>query len=227
VQIPLCNANPVNRIDPSGHESLVSVNFSMALISQLTTHELRGAGAVLRGAREVFGADENVNSLIYGIDVATIIDEKIGQLALGVSAVLGGVKLVGLATDFLASQGPLRFSQATAHWQFNPKGDYAGKTIGQLADLIRRGVVKPSDIKVEYITHVVDGKKVRLIVNTRSSLALKRAGVPESNWNLIDTTAQNKDKILQRLRDNNLPEDGTDVLRIGERKGPEDYSILD
>ena len=223
------HADPVNRVDPSGHESLASLNFSIAIISQLATHELRGGGAALRGAREMFGADEGVNSIIYGIDVATIIDEKLGEVALGVSAALGGVKIVGLGEDFLASQGPLRFCQATAHWRFQAKGNHAGKTIGQLADLIRRGIVKPSDVPVAFVTRTVDGKKVRLIVNTRSSLALKRAEVPESNWNLIDKSGADEleREVTRRLRENGLPEDGTDLIRIGIRDGPTDFSNLD
>ena len=221
--------NPINRVDPSGHESLASLTFSIAITSQLMTHELRGAGAALRGAREMFGADEGVNSMIYGIDIATIIDEKVGQLAWGVSAALGGVNLVGLAADFVGSQGPLRFSQPNAFWQFDPDGAFKGRTIGQLADLIRRGSVNPSEVPVMFVTRVVDGKKVRLILNTRSSLALKRARVPESNWNLIDNSGVDKweREINRRLRENGLPEDGIDLIRIGTRKGPPEYSNLD
>ena len=82
---------------------------------------------------------------------------------------------------------------------------------------------------VEFVTRVVDGKKVRLIVNTRSSLALKRAGVPENNWNLIDKTADQgvQRDITTRLMNNGLTEEGADVLRIGTRKGPPEYSVLD
>ena len=177
----------------------------------------------------MFGADEGVNSMIYGIDIATIIDEKVGQLAWGVSAALGGVNLVGLAADFVGSQGPLRFSQPNAFWQFDPDGAFKGRTIGQLADLIRRGSVNPSEVPVMFVTRVVDGKKVRLILNTRSSLALKRARVPESNWNLIDKSADAgmQRDITVRLKDNGLTEDGIDLIRIGTRKGPPEYSNLD
>lgn len=96
------------------------------------------------------------------------------------------------------------------------------QTIGQLADEIRRGIVKPSNVPVEFVNRVVDGKKVRLIVNTRSSLALKRAGVPESIWNLIDKTADQRVQwdITTQLMNNGLADEGVAVLRMGTRGRP-------
>ena len=224
-----CHNDPGNRIDPSGHESLVSINLTMTVMSQMATHELRAAGATLKGIRAIYGADDDINSLIYGIDIATIIDEKVGQVSLGVAAVLGGVKLVRLAANYLADQAPLRFAQATAHWQFSPKGTFKGMTIGELSDSLRQGTLSAAEVPVEYVVRTVAGRKVRLIVNTRSSLALQRAQIPQSRWNLIDKTADTElqNRMTARLRDNGLPEDGTDVLRIGTRNGPEEYSVLE
>jgi hypothetical protein len=55
-----------------------------------------------------------------------------------------------------------------------------------------------------------------LIVNTRSSLALSQAGIPQSAWNLVDMTGNSKvmADIAARLSDNGLTTAGTDVLRI-------------
>lgn len=221
--------DPINRIDPSGHESLLSVNASVAMISQLSTHELRGAGAALKGVREIYGGDDDLNGLIYGIDVATLVDEKLGQLAMGVTAVMGGVKLVGLAGEYLASQGPLRFSQISAFWEFQPKGPLGGKTIGAVAQQLRAGVLNVSQVPVRYIVRKVDGKQIRLIVNTRSSLSLKRAGIPESRWNLINVSGdvEVEKVITKRLKDNGLNDAGTEVLRIGTRDAVENHSRLD
>ena len=63
---------------------------------------------------------------------------------------------------------------------------------------------------VQYVT--IEGS--RLIVNTRSALALMRAGVPRDSWRLIDATATDAAAIEARLIKNGLTSEGTDVLRI-------------
>ncbi|MBI1842924.1 MAG: hypothetical protein HYR88_18950 [Verrucomicrobia bacterium] len=201
----------------------------MSVISQLSTHELRGAGATLKGVRALYGVDDDINSLINGIDIATIIDEKVGQVTLGVTAVMGGVKLIKLGAGFLTEQAPLRFAQASAYWKFSDGGLFKGKTIGELANMLRYGTLMPSEIPVQFVTRVVAGKQIRLIVNTRSSLALKRAQIPESKWTMVDMSADKdlQNRITTRLKNNGLPEDGTDILRIGNRDGSEEYSVLE
>jgi RHS repeat-associated protein len=89
------HGNPVMMTDPSGHESLASVNFSMAIISQMVMHDLRGANGALKGARALFGSDDSLDSIIYGLDVIGIVDEKVGQVALGAAGVYGGIKVAG------------------------------------------------------------------------------------------------------------------------------------
>jgi len=116
-------------------------------------------------------------------------------------------------------QAVLRFSQTTASPFFSEEGTFAGKTIGQLAQELRSGAISPKDIPI----HVVDGADgVKLIVNTRSSLALTRAGIPQSSWNIIDMSANQtfRTSIGERLFRNGLTNQGTDVLRItGMGKG--------
>jgi RHS repeat-associated protein len=110
-------------------------------------------------------------------------------------------------------QAVLRFSQTTASPFFSEEGTFAGKTIGQLAQELRSGAISPKDIPI----HVVDGADgVKLIVNTRSSLALTRAGIPQSSWNIIDISANQaaRANIGERLFRNGLGNQGTDVLRI-------------
>ena len=67
-----------------------------------------------------------------------------------------------------------------------------------------------SDVPVKYVT--IGGNKV--IVNTRSSLALMRGGIPQSQWTLIDATATDAAAIQARLLRNGLGPEGTPVLRI-------------
>jgi hypothetical protein len=54
------------------------------------------------------------------------------------------------------------------------------------------------------------------MVNTRSALVLRRAGIPESQWRLIDRTGVPEIEALvtERLLRNQLDNTGTDVLRI-------------
>jgi len=108
--------------------------------------------------------------------------------------------------------GGLNFTQTTASARFSEAGTFSGKTIGEVANDLRTGVLKATDMPVEYIER--DG--VKLIVNTRSSLALRRAGIPESEWNLVNKTgdAFTETKITERLARNELTEEGIDAVRI-------------
>lgn len=56
--------NPVNRIGPSGHESLVSIQFSVATMGQFMTHELRTGHSILAASKRMFGADPAVSELV-------------------------------------------------------------------------------------------------------------------------------------------------------------------
>jgi hypothetical protein len=109
------------------------------------------------------------------------------------------------------SSGPtLRYSQISASPNFHPKGTFAGETIGGLAAKLRSGAVLPSQVPVKYVN--LDGNN--LIVNTRSSLALTRAGVPQASWTLIESTATEGSDISRRLIRNELTSEGTSTLRI-------------
>ncbi len=99
------HANPINRIDPSGHESLVSVNATIGIMSYLVMHEVRGGRAALVGARGMFGSNDGVDSIIYGLEVTEIIDEKVGQVALGTAAVVVGYKAIRYGIPALVRGG--------------------------------------------------------------------------------------------------------------------------
>jgi hypothetical protein len=114
--------------------------------------------------------------------------------------------------------GPLRFSQPTASPFFSAEGSMGGRAISSVVDDLRAGVLKPADLPVEYL--VRDGN--RLLINTRSSLALKQANIPESSWSLINRTGVESAEaaMTDRLLHNGLGSGGTDVLRItGAGKG--------
>jgi RHS repeat-associated protein len=95
-----CHGNPVNGVDPSGHDfSCISVGGSMGIVGQLGSFELKGAHAALVGGRAMFGADAQINDLIAGMNYAMLVEEKVGQVALGVGAVAGGVWLYNVMKD--------------------------------------------------------------------------------------------------------------------------------
>jgi hypothetical protein len=107
--------------------------------------------------------------------------------------------------------GSLRFTQTTASATFK-NGQFAGRTIGDIAGALRSGAVKPSELSVGIITR--DGNP--LILNTRSSLALLRAGVSPADWTINDMTGDSfyEELLTQRLANNGLTSEGTDILRI-------------
>lgn len=123
---------------------------------------------------------------------------------------LGGMRTgAGAGADATAA---LRFSQTTASADFSVDGAFSSRTIGQVAADIRSGALNPSQVPVEYVE--IDG--TRLIVNTRSSLALRRAGIPPSQWTLIDRTGDpaTMANITERLSRNGLDSSGADMLRV-------------
>ena len=90
------------------------------------------------------------------------------------------------------------------------------------------GKISPAALEIRY---VISGE-TSLIVNTRSSLALTRAGIPESQWVLKDVTNEINPlsgksylaEIESRLAANGLGSEGSEILRIGPR--PENAQVV-
>jgi hypothetical protein len=74
------------------------------------------------------------------------------------------------------------FAQKTFSEAFSAEGRFAGKTIDDVAGALRGGKMMPGEVPIDYI--VRDGQT--LILNTRSSQALMRAGVPRAQWNAVN-----------------------------------------
>jgi hypothetical protein len=102
------------------------------------------------------------------------------------------------------------FSQTTASSAFR-NGPFAGESIGDVATGLRAGKISPGDLPVDVIAR--NGETIGL--NTRSMLALRRAGVSPADWVLNDVTGNPAmERLLaERLAANGL-DSGTDVLRI-------------
>jgi hypothetical protein len=112
--------------------------------------------------------------------IKTVSSIGLGLLGGSAANLLKGANLAKGGT--VAAGAGLRFSQTTASAAFSAKGTFAGETVGSLAEKVRTGAISPADVPVGYVT--IDGNN--LIVNTRSSLALMRADIPQSSWTLID-----------------------------------------
>ena len=129
---------------------------------------------------------------------------------------IGGIpylagKFVGLFVAEVASDA-LLFAQTTASPFFSADGIFAGQSIADVAAALRAGTLTAAEVPVRVVT--IDG--VTLIVDTRSSLALMQAGIPVSEWGLVDMTgdAAIESAINQRLLTNGLSSAGTSTLRI-------------
>ena len=128
-----------------------------------------------------------------------------------VGAVARGATItrLGLVSE---SSNPLRFSQTTASFSFSNEGKFAGRTIEGVAADLRSGTMTPTDVPVQFITR----NGTNLIVDTRSALALRRAGISQGRWNLVNVSgdATMQSRITNRLIQNGLTDSGTPTLRI-------------
>ncbi|WP_203748848.1 RHS repeat-associated core domain-containing protein [Cellulomonas chitinilytica] len=104
-----------------------------------------------------------------------------------------------------------RFAQKDFRESFS-NGDGAlfwGRTIDEVAESLRSGAMSPKDVPIDVI--VREGNT--LILNTRSSQALIRAGIPRSSWNVINRTGQAafEARLDGQLSRNGLTSYGTDL----------------
>ena len=95
-------------------------------------------------------------------------------------------------------------------------------TVDDLANAIRSGLINPNQLPVDYVE--MNGTK--LILNTRTSVALNRAGIPKSDW--FGTNQTNvkvpgmdgktyNDLATDQLIRNKLPETGSSDFPRGRR----------
>jgi RHS repeat-associated protein len=143
--------------------------------------------------------------------------EKAGWTIVSMVSIGTPVPEVGAAGPFVSAAPvrPLVFSQTTASPFFSVEGTFAGRSIASVADDLFSGIINASDLPIEYI----EREGVRLIVNTRSSLALRIAGVPQSQWRLVNRTGVESAEaaMTERLTRNGLTNAGTETLRITGR----------
>ncbi|BFP43255.1 hypothetical protein FGF1_41000 [Flavobacteriaceae bacterium GF1] len=104
-----------------------------------------------------------------------------------------------------------KWSQTTWSTMFGKTGTFAGKSVDEVAAALRSGKMKPGDIPIDIV--VRDGQA--LIVNTRSSVALTKAGVSRSRWKVVNRTGEEffENQMTNRLKGNKLTNSGTSSIR--------------
>lgn len=105
-----------------------------------------------------------------------------------------------------------RFAQTTASPSFSSGGTFGGRSVLDVASDLRSGILSPSQVPVNYVQR----GGINLIDNTRSSIALQEAGVPMSQWNLVNKTGSLRVEtaITDKLVRNGLTNTGTNTVRM-------------
>jgi hypothetical protein len=126
---------------------------------------------------------------------------------------------MGISSGKVGVLEDANYAQTTYRNAFSDDGitkytNLAGKpinTVDDLANAIKNNAVRVADIPVEYI--VRDGKI--LILNTRTSQALEKAGIPKSQWKGIDKTgdADAEKRLTDQLLRNKLDSSGISTVR--------------
>jgi hypothetical protein len=138
------------------------------------------------------------------------------DLALSAVGAIPGVGAIGRAGRVAEDAADVakvlpKFTQTTASATFR-HGPFAGRTIGDVASGLQSGSISAHDLPVDVIQR---GQNL-LGLNTRSMLALRRAGITPENWTIVNRTGQEAfEQLLDaRLARNGLTDAGTDLLRI-------------
>ncbi|MFZ5756301.1 MAG: hypothetical protein ACOY3X_05325 [Pseudomonadota bacterium] len=118
------------------------------------------------------------------------------------------VKTLGILEEALFAQKIAKGEKEFGGWAVNHYTKVAGrdiKTVNDLAQALREGVVSPSQLPINYVVM----KGVPVIQNTRTSTALIFAGIPKSQWYGINKTGLKTpqgvtfDELVQRQLDSN------------------------
>jgi len=104
------------------------------------------------------------------------------------------------------------FAQKSASRTFSEEGAFSGRTIDDVVNELHSGKLTPKDIPIDVINR--DGNS--LILNTRSSVALQEAGVPRTEWNVVNRTGQSgyERRLTDQLARNRLDSAGASSVRI-------------
>jgi hypothetical protein len=109
-----------------------------------------------------------------------------GTPALAQSVTIGDLKVLSVAGGGASLIHRANWAQRDYGESFDSRGALKGKTVQGVADALKSGEMTPADVPIDLI--VRDGQP--LILDTRSAQALQRAGLPRSQWVVVDRTGQ-------------------------------------
>lgn len=136
---------------------------------------------------------------------------------LGVSAFIIGRAALSAPTITVPIISSAVWAQKTFSNVFSQAGSFAGQTIDDVALALRSGTISVTRVPIDVI--VRNGQT--FILNTRSSVALLRANIPLSSWNIVNRTGQvlYENRLTEQLTRNGLingtrfiQETGTNII---------------
>lgn len=109
-----------------------------------------------------------------------------------------------------------KLAQKSYGEEFSRTGTFGQRTVDGVVLDLKSGVLHPTDLPIDIIRR---GDNT-LILNTRSSQALAKAGISRSQWIVKDVTGEAgpESRLNAQLRRNRLTEDGTPTVRPSREK---------
>jgi hypothetical protein len=110
-----------------------------------------------------------------------------------------------------------KFAQPGYSGNFSAKGDFKGRPIDDVVADINNRLINPSNVKIHYV--IRDGNP--FIMNTRSSEALTRAGIPRSQWNGVNETGTRRfeGELNDRMQEHGFTSSGGFTTVFEEPEG--------
>ncbi len=190
-----------NRPDPISPNSLTHMSFEMR--NQI---ELSSRPPKIRFNIPVGTYNPNTH-MIQGSGQADGFYPENTLIAVGATVALGGA----LAPELVDIESAT-WAQRTFSAGFSEGGQFAGRTISDIAGELRAGTMTVNNVPIEVV--VRDGKTI--ILNTRSSVALMEANIPRSAWKVVNVTNDYgaQIRLFNQLYNNGLLEsNGTNMIR--------------
>ncbi len=157
-----------------------------------------GVGALVSGTAKSAATEAATNNAVAG----SVADANFAQSAIN-------------AAGTFSAAGAAKYSQLAG---------VPINTIDDLAGAIASGLIRPSQLPVDY---VVSSNGTQLILNTRTSVALSQAGIPQSEWYGVNQTGVQvpgmptgttfNDLAAAQLARNKLSPTGTSTVPRGSK----------
>lgn len=211
-----------------GSPSCVAASTELAIGAMETAGGVPTTG-VTTAAATTGAANRLAAAAAEGKDVQAVLREvRVVQAEVreGVNGANGGTGAIGSVAEANFAQSTIRASETFSKDGIAKYSHLAGRpinTVDDLAAAIQSGAITPSQLPVDYVV-ASDGTK--LILNTRTSVALDRAGVPKSEWYGTNKTGVSvpdlpgktfDDLASDQLRNNKLPPTGTPTIPKGKK----------